>query len=99
MVNDIHKATEFIENVIEADVIYEDIDFAAVEGFGSKWCFHADHANIRHPLTDFINIKNNRGEGIELRLLGCDPDKAEIRVIEHVFKVISKSQDKQHGLR
>ena len=99
LVNDIHKATEFIENVIEADVIYEDIDFAAVEGFGSKWCFHADHAYDKHPLTDFINIKNNRGEGIELRLLGCNPDRAEIRAIEHGFKVISKSQDKPHGLR
>ena len=99
MVNDIHKATEFIENVIEADVIYKDIDFAAIEGFGSKWCFHADHTYDRHSLTDFINIKNKRGEGVELRLLGCNPDRAEMRATKHGFKVISKSQDKPHGLR
>ena len=31
--NDIHKVTEFIENIIEANVIYEDIDFAAIGVF------------------------------------------------------------------
>tara|TARA_B110000503_G_C7093700_1_gene390555 strand:+ start:514 stop:783 length:270 start_codon:yes stop_codon:yes gene_type:complete len=60
LVNDVHKATEFIKNVIEANVIYEDIDFAAIEGFGSKWCFHADHTYDKHPLIDFISIKNKR---------------------------------------
>ena len=37
--------------------------------------------------------------GVELRLLGCNPDRAEMRAIKHGFKVISKSQDKPHGLR
>ena len=99
LVNDIHKATEFIENVIQADVIYKDIDFAAIEGFGSKWCFHADHTYDRHPLIDFITINNKRGKGVELRLLGCNPDRAEMRATKYGFKVISKSQDKPHGLR
>ena len=99
LVNDIHKAIEFIENVIQADVIYKDIDFAAIEGFGSKWCFHADHTYDRHPLIDFITIKNRRGKGVELRLLGCNPDRAEMRATKYGFKVISKSQDKPHGLR
>ena len=57
LVNNISKATEFITNVIEANIIYEDIDFAAIEGFGSKWCFHADHTYDKHPLTNFINQK------------------------------------------
>ena len=99
LVNDISKATEFIANVIEANIIYEDTDFAAIEGFGSKWCFHADHTYDKHPLTGFINKKNKRGEGIELRLLGCNPDKAEMRALKLGFKVISKTQDKPHGLR
>jgi hypothetical protein len=99
LVKDIQKATEFVEHVIEADIVYEDIDFAAVEGFGSKWCFHADHTYDRHPITDFISLKNTRGMGIELRLLGCNPDRAEMMAIKHGFKVISRSQDKPHGLR
>jgi len=41
LVNNISKSTDFITNVIEASIIYEDIDFAAIEGFGSKLCFHA----------------------------------------------------------
>ena len=99
LVNNISKATDFITNVIEANIIYEDIDFAAIEGFGSKWCFHADHTYCKHPLIGLINKKNKRGDGIELRLLGCNPDKAEMRALKHGFKVISKTQDKPHGLR
>ena len=99
LVNNISKATDFITNVIEANIIYEDIDFAAIEGFGSKWCFHADHTYGKHPLIGLINKKNKRGDGIELRLLGCNPDKAERRALKHGFKVISKAQDKPHGLR
>ena len=99
LVKNISKSTDFITNVIEASIIYEDIDFAAIEGFGSKWCFHADHTYDKHPLIGFINKKNKRGDGIELRLLGCNPDKAEMRALKHGFKVISKTQDKPHGLR
>ena len=90
LVNNISKSTEFVTNVIEANIIYEDIDFAAIEGFGSKWCFHADHTYDKHPLKGFIIIKNKRGKVIELRLLGCNPDKAEMRAIKYEFKVIIK---------
>tara|TARA_B100001093_G_scaffold451853_1_gene459560 strand:+ start:156 stop:587 length:432 start_codon:yes stop_codon:yes gene_type:complete len=99
LVNNISKATQFSANVIEAKIIYEDIDFAAIEGFGSKWCFHADHTYDKNPLTNFVSLKNKRGNGIELRLLGCEPDRAEMRAINYGFKVISKSQNKPHGLR
>ena len=99
LVNNISKATKFITDVIEAKIIYEDIDFAAIEGFGSKWCFHADHTYDKNPLTNFVSLKDKRGEGIELRLLGCNPDRAEMRAEKYGFKVISKSQDKLHGLR
>ena len=99
LVNNISKATNFITNVNEANIIYEDTDFATIEGFRSKWCFHAEHTYDKYPLTGFINKKNKRSEGIELRLLGCNPDKAEIRHLKHGFKVISKTQDKPHGLR
>ena len=99
LVNNISKASEFITNVIEANIIYQDIDFAAIEGFGSKWCFHAEHTYDKHPLASFINKKQKRGNGIELRLLGCNPDQAEMRAKKYGFKVISKSQDKPHGLR
>ena len=90
LVSNISKATEFVTNVIEANIIYEDIDFAAIEGFGSKWCFHADHTYDKHPLKGFIIIKNKRGKVIQLRLLGCNSDKTEMRAIKYEFKVIIK---------
>ena len=99
LVKNISEATDFITNVIEVKIIYEDIDFAAIEGFGSKWCFHADHTYDKNPLTNFVSLKDMRGEGIELRLLGCNPDRAEMRAEKYGFKVISKSQDKLHGFR
>ena len=99
LVNNISKATQFSANVIEAKIIYEDIDFAAIEGFGSKWCFHADHTYDKNPLTNFVSPKDKRGLGIELRLLGCNPDRAEMRAEKYGYEVIKKSQDKPHGLR
>ena len=36
---------------------------------------------------------------MELKLFGCNPDKAEMRVAKNDFNVIKKSQDKPHGLR
>ena len=90
LVNNISKSTEFVTNVIEANIIYEDIGFAVIEGFGSKWCFHADHTYDKHPLKGFIIIKNKRGKVIQLRLLGCNSDKTEMRAIKYEFKVIIK---------
>ena len=96
LVNNISKSTEFVTNVIEANIIYEDIGFAVIEGFGSKWCFHADLTYDKHPLKGFIIIKNKRGKVIELRLLGCNPDKAEMRAIKYEFKVIIKKNTNCH---
>ena len=96
LVNNISKSTEFVTNVIEANIIYEDIDFAAIEGFGSKWCFHADHTYDKHPLKGFIIIKNKRGKVIQLRLLGCNSDKTEMRAIKYEFKVIIKKNTNCH---
>ena len=96
LVNNISKSTEFVTNVIEANIIYEDIGFAVIEGFGSKWCFHADLTYDKHPLKGFIIIKNKRGKVIELRFLGCNPDKAEMRAIKYEFKVIIKKNTNCH---
>ena len=57
LVNNISIANNFITKEIEANIIYEDFDFAAIEGFGSMWCFHADHTYDKHPLIGFINKK------------------------------------------
>lgn len=43
LVQDMREATNFVKNILQARIIYEDPDFAAIEGFGSKWCFHTHH--------------------------------------------------------
>ena len=57
LVNNISKATQFSADVIEAKIIYEDTDFATIEGFRRMWCLHTDHTYDKHSLIDFINKK------------------------------------------
>jgi hypothetical protein len=46
-----------------------------------------------------INNSKAKGVGVELRLIGCDPDEAEKRAIENGFQILAKSADKPHGMR
>ena len=100
LVNDIANASEFVSKVIGASIIYKDIDFLAAEGFGCKWCYHADHTYDKHPF--YLNSNQNnliRGLGLEIRLIGCDPDIAEKNAKRHDFVILSESQNKPHGFR
>lgn len=40
-----------------------------------------------------------RGSGMELRLHGCDPDRAEERATAAGYEVLASAADKPHGLR
>ena len=98
LVRNIETASYFLKNVIKAKIIYEDIDFCAVEGFGSNWCLHAAHSYDMHPFYNLIKTNEQRGVGVELRLIGCNPDQAELNAKKFKYKVVSKSQNKAHGL-
>ena len=76
------EAINFVKNILQAKIIYEDPDFAAIEGFGSQWCFHTHHTYDSHPFKTITESSIYKGLGIELRLIGCDPDQAEIRAKE-----------------
>lgn len=99
LVRDLPRATAFAREVLGAAVVYEDPDFAAVEGFGSKWCLHADHTYNDHPLSGSLAETPVRGIGAELRLIGCDPDAAVERARTNGFAVLAGSLDKPHGMR
>lgn len=99
LVRNIVPATHFIKNVIKAKIIYEDVDFCAVEGFGSNWCLHAAHTYEMHPFYNLIKTNEQRGVGVELRLIGCNPDQAELNAKKYKYKILSKSENKAHGLR
>lgn len=99
LVSDVAVAVGFQCDVLGASAAYQDVDFAAMTGFGNEWCVHADHTYDRHPLAGFVNGTSGRGAGVELRVYGCDPDAAERRAREAGHTVLAGAADKPHGLR
>jgi catechol 2,3-dioxygenase-like lactoylglutathione lyase family enzyme len=99
LVEDIDKALVFQREVLAATVVYSDPDFAVLRGYGAEWMLHADHAYDRHPVRIAAYAAGQRGAGAELRLHGCDPDKAEAAAIACGFEVMASASNKPHGLR
>ncbi len=99
LVPKIERALRFQTEVLEAEIVYEDPDFAVLRGYGAEWMFHADHTYRDHPLHGSLGSDLARGVGIELRLHGCDPDAAERRARDLGYTVFAGAMDKPHGLR
>ena len=99
LVQEMEEATNFVKHVLQAKVIYEDPDFAAIKGFGSQWCFHTYHTYDLHPFRTNTESSEKKGLGIELRLIGCNPDQVEKRAKEKGYKILSNSSNKAHGMR
>lgn len=95
----IEPALVFQREVLGATVIYSDPDFAVVQGYGSEWMLHADHTYLEHPMRGLLRPEAQRGVGAELRLHGCDPDKATAMARQLGFGVLAAPTDKPHGLR
>jgi uncharacterized glyoxalase superfamily protein PhnB len=99
LVREIARATDFQRAVLGSEVLYEDLDFAALRHGGSQWMLHADHTFADHPLLALTGDGALRGVGVELRLYDCDPDAAEARARARGDHVLAPSADKPHGLR
>lgn len=89
----------FLRDVIGAKVLYADPDFAALIVCGSPMMLHADHAYSHHPMHGIVSDADARGIGAEIRIYGCDPDKAEAAARARGDVILSGSMDKPHGLR
>ena len=99
LVRDIEQALVFQREVLGAEVVYSDPDFAVLRGYGGEWIMHADHAYAEHPWAPYVAQCLPRGAGVELRLHGRDPDDAEAAAQQRGFRVLSPATDKRHGLR
>jgi hypothetical protein len=99
VVRDIGKAIQFQQEVLKTRVVYSDVDFAVLQGYGGEWMLHADHTYQEHPLENVFAKATQRGAGIELRLHGCDPDAAAAAALRLGFKVLAGPEDKKHDLR
>ncbi len=99
LVNDVAAAVKFQQQVLDAEIVYADPDFAVVKAGGSEWMLHADHTYRDHEMTGVIQNVEARGAGAELRLYGRDPDAAEKAARDGGWTVLSGALDKPHGQR
>lgn len=99
LVRDIETTVPFHREVLAAEVIYSDPDFAVFRHGEAEWMLHADHTYQQHPLHTTLASGAVRGVGAELRLHGRDPDEAEAAARRLGFTVVAGAQDKPHGLR
>ena len=99
LVPQIGPMEEFCREVLGANTIYADEDFAAIELLGSVFMLHADHSYADHEMSGALVGVDLRGAGLEIRLYGADPDRIEERARERDHPVLAGSLDKPHGLR
>jgi uncharacterized glyoxalase superfamily protein PhnB len=99
LVSNVERAVQFYQQVFEAEVHYYDIDFAAIRVGAAEVMLHADHTHDGHPWYPDLAAGKQRGLGLQLRLLGVDPDGTERRAREHGAAVIAAAADKGHGWR
>jgi hypothetical protein len=99
LVGEIKPMEGFCREVLGANTVYSDEDFAVIELAGSVMLLHADHTYRDHPMTGVIAGAGVRGAGIEIRIYGTDPDRIEARARRQDFTILDASADKPHGLR
>ncbi len=99
LVKEIEPALNFAQEVLAAEVVYSDLDFAVLSANGAEWMLHADHTYDKHPMGDTVSTGTARGAGIEIRLHGCDPDAAEQAARNKGYEVMSPATDMGHGVR
>ncbi len=77
IVADIDRSVAFYRDVLGATVHYCDVDFAAVRVGGAEIMLHADHTHEDHPWHPALASGAVRGIGLQIRLLGLNPDEVE----------------------
>lgn len=100
LVRDLAASLPFYGEVLGLTVLYSDVDFAALTGpDGMQVMLHADHTYDAMPWAGRLSSAERRGFGVEIRLLGLDPDAAERRARERGVTVLLPTQDYAHGWR
>lgn len=102
LVRDIAQMSTFLSEVLAMEIVYWDDDFALCHGYGGQLMLHHDRTYSRHPFVGSVAGTTHRGAGVEIRLYGCDPDKAVERA-EHCsiedIAVLDAPAFKPHGVR
>jgi hypothetical protein len=99
LVPEIEPMAVFLRDALSATVVYADPDFAAIVIEGSPVMLHADHSYLDHAMHGIVSGLEARGAGVEIRIYGCDPDRAEAAARARGDLILSGAMDKPHGLR
>lgn len=99
IVSDVARAVAFYQAVFEAEIHYYDIDFGAMRVGPAEVMLHADHTHNEHPWYADLAAGEKRGLGLQLRLLGIDPDETERRARDYGAHIAAPAKDKGHGWR
>jgi uncharacterized glyoxalase superfamily protein PhnB len=99
LVRDVPRSLAFYRGVLEATVLYADVDFAALSLEGVEFMLHSDHTYDRHPLYERLRRTEPRGTGAELRVMGIDPDAVQGRAEAAGATIIQRAADFPHGWR
>jgi len=99
LVKDVPRSIAFARDVLGAELVYGDADFAVLRRDGAEWMLHADHTYSSHPLLALTGDGALRGAGIEIRLHDHDPDGVTAMAEKLGYTVLAGAADKPHGLR
>lgn len=99
VVRDVAASMHFYRDVLGAEVRYQDPDFAALTLNGLEFMVHADHTYDAHSWHSNLENGTRRGFGVELRILGIDPDDLERRAFAAGTTILHPAVDKGHGMR
>ena len=99
LVADVDASIAFQTDALDVELVWRESDFAVLRACGSTWMIHADRAYRNHPLGRAVAGLDVRGAGAELRLYGCDPDRAAAQAEAAGGSILCGPLDKPHGLR
>lgn len=99
IVRSVEQSVKFYQAVFEAEVHYFDIDFGAARIGPAEVMLHADHTHEDHPWFADLDAGQQRGLGMQMRLLGIDPDAVEARARAFGATIPKPTADKGHGWR
>lgn len=96
---DVRGQAVFLEQCFGMSIHRLSNDFAIASYGDSLLQLHSDGTYARHPLLNLLPETPPRGTGVQLYLLGLDPDECVARAEAAGGLVIETPADKPHGLR
>lgn len=99
LVTSVEASVHFYQAIFNAEVHYFDIDFGAMRVGPVEVMLHADHTHDNHPWHPHLKAGKQRGLGLQLRVLGIDPDETERLAKENDAHLVHGATNKGHGWR